>query len=337
MLGEFIKDAQKFSIKKSVEALKPDEAIVKFKDSRGIQTFFNDAMKNKMNSDSIQRMAGSIAPSYIRRSLKSPPPLSERERLDFLFSEIAKGNANVVLRNDTFYLEPKKSSPPPPKDEEKGFFKNIDFAKIAERQVNHLKKIYSKMVHTGYSMLEKVYHYDENSTGPVPGVVDTSSVQKHSTGWKSWDNPFEIASLGAFKAAFTYSAGAFLKLSASIKAAAIVGSQTELVSAQYSVTAKTVVTKKWYGSYAMRFNFLTLTIEIPWIKFDGCGPEEKRIVELKRKDRLVFHNKPIYNHPEVIIPPSISMDKYLADYKNSFSLPEHDVNKPIKVSVFDWV
>jgi hypothetical protein len=113
---------------------------------------------------------------------------------------------------------------------------------------------------------------------------------------------------------------------------ALAGSQTELTSAQYLVTAKSIIIKKWYGSYAVRYNLGTLGFEIPWVKYIGCGAEERMIVELKRKDRLMFHTKQIYNHPEVLIPPFILMEQFLSDYQNNFTPPEHDVTIPIQIS-----
>ena len=66
-------------------------------------------------------------------------------------------------------------------------------------------------------------------------------------------------------------------------------------------------------------------------QFKGCGPEERTLVELKRKDRLMFHNKPVYNHPEVIIPPFMPMEIFLAEYKGKITPPEYDVYNPIKI------
>ena len=134
-----------------------------------------------------------------------------------------------------------------------------------------------------------------------------------------------------FKTLATYRVAAFLKLSNDIRTAAVLGSQSELVTAQYFVTGKSIVCKKWYGSYAIRYNLRSRCFEVPWVKYRGCGPEERILVELRRKDRLVFYKKPIYNHPEVIIPPFIPMDQFLCDYKKGFPLPEHDVYKPIRI------
>jgi hypothetical protein len=46
----------------------------------------------------------------------------------------------------------------------------------------------------------------------------------------------------------------------------------------------------------------------------------------------MFYKNQIYNHPEVIIPPFIPMKQFLSDYQNSFTPPEHDVNKPIQIN-----
>ncbi len=217
------------------------------------------------------------------------------------------------------------------KGDDKNFFDKFDFIEFAKEQANHLKKIYSKMVLADYPILEQVFNYDENSTGAVPAIIDQSSVKEHSTGWNSWDDPFEISALGLFKAFATYKVSKFLNLSDNIMMIALAGSQTELVSAKYFVTGKSINIKRWYGSYAVRYNLRTLKFEVPWVKFRGCGLEERMLVELKRKDRLMFHKKPIYNHPEVNIPPFISMDQFLSDYGKKFTPPEYDIQKPIQI------
>jgi hypothetical protein len=73
-------------------------------------------------------------------------------------------------------------------------------------------------------------------------------------------------------------------------------------------------------------------MEVAWIKYKGSGPEERRIVELKRKDRLMFINNRLYNYPEQMIPPFQSMDEYLANYRKGLTLPGHDVSTPINLS-----
>lgn len=106
MSVEFVKNCQKFGIKKSIDPICPYEATVKFDNPKEMQGFFNNAMKDRVNAHAIQRIADGIAPSFIRRSLKSPPPLTESERLSFLFSEISKDNARVVLQNNNLRLQP---------------------------------------------------------------------------------------------------------------------------------------------------------------------------------------------------------------------------------------
>ena len=111
----------------------------------------------------------------------------------------------------------------------------------------------------------------------------------------------------------------------------LLGAQTELISEEYLVTGKSVIQKKWYGSYAIRFNLRTLTTEVPWVKFKACGPEERVLIELKRKDRFVFAKKPVYYHQEVLIPPFILMEEFLSDYEKGFVPPEYDIEKPIMI------
>ena len=247
-----------------------------------------------------------------------------QEYLDSFFTDIDTGKFAVVLKESCLHSTQERTD-----DSEADLF--FDFIKFANKYSIKLKKFCSKLCHTDFFILEQIFNCDENTLGPVPAIIDTSSIKEHSTGWTAWDNPFEISALGAFKAAATYQLSAFLKLSKSIMAAAIVGSQTELISAQYLVTGRTVIQKKWYGSYAIRYNLRTLTLEVPWIKFKKCGPEERVLVELKRKDRILLHKKPMYYHPETIIPPFVSMDLFLADYEKGFIPPERTITKPIKL------
>ena len=337
MHTEFVKNTRKFGVKRSIESIHANEAIVKFENSSEMQAFFEDSMRNVANLRAIRSIADDIAPSYIRRSLRSAPPLSEQQRLDYLFSEIDKGQAYVVLKNNQLESV-SKAKKPKQATKEQDFFERLNLYQFTGNQVDQLKNIFSKIVHADYSILETVFTYNEDTVENIPVVIDPSSVNEHSSGWTSWDKPFEIAVLGAFKAVATYHVAAFLNISNSIRAAALTGSQTELVSAQYNVTGKSIVRKKWYGSYAIRYNLKKLSWEIPWVKFKGCGPEERVLVELKREDRLMFHKKPVYNHNAQIIPPFMSMEKYLSAYRNGLPMPEHDVNKPIRIdSAFKYL
>jgi len=273
MFNEFTQNTQRFGVKKVWEPVCLDEAMVKFENEKEIRSFFQNAMKDRTNCGSIQQIAKNVAPTYCCRSIKNQRSPSDQERLETLFSEIACGNANVVLKNDG--LKAAHKTEEPVKGDDKNFFDNFDFIEFAKEQANHLKKIYSKMVHADYPILEQVFNYDENSTGAVPAIIDQSSVKEHSTGWKSWDDPFEISALGLFKAFATYKVSKFLKLSDNIMMIALAGSQTELVSAQYLVTGKSINSKRWFGSYAVRYNLRTLNFEVPWVRYRGCGPEER--------------------------------------------------------------
>ncbi len=321
---EFLKNTERFGVRKGMESINPDEAVVNFDNEHEVRTFFTNASNCGMNAKLIQRIATNIAPTFSHRSLKKSPELSDRECQEYLYSEIAKGNARVVLKNNGFTPETKKLNSAQGEDEQNLFDTSFSFI---EKQVDQFKKICSKIYHADYYILEKIYNYDENSTGFVPSIVDKSSIQEHSTAWTSWNDPFDIAALGAFKTVVAYRISSFLKLNNSIKFAAAVGAQSELLSAQYLITGKSIITKKWYGSYAIRYDLRKRRLEIPWVKFKGSGQEERIMVELKRKDRLVFNDRPAYEHPEVMIPPFIPMEKFLSDYENGTPLPEHSSNK----------
>jgi hypothetical protein len=251
------------------------------------------------------------------------------EIVDNLISVIGSGNANVVINNDALKAVHQKNESATTDDKDKP--KEHNFIAFVKRQADQMRNTFSKLIHADYHILENVYHFDENTNGPVPAIIDTSSIKTHSTGWKNFDDPFDIAALGALKAVATYHVGAFLKLGQSITAAAVIGSQSELVSGEYMVNGKSIIRKNWYGSYGLRYNLKTLSFEVPWVKFKGCSQGERCLVELTRKDRLKFHNNTLYNHPEMLIPPFQSMDDFLAAYKKEMALPEHDINKPITI------
>ncbi|MGD9367337.1 MAG: hypothetical protein PVH87_16685 [Desulfobacteraceae bacterium] len=252
MLHEFHIHTQRFGVKKFLDPAYDNEATVQFRNMNEIQTFFDNAMKNRFNSEAIHRIAKHVAPSYCCRSIKHRRLPSSQELLKILYSEIEKGRARVVLVNDGLKAAHKQNVPIEKND--KNLSEKFDFLDFAKKQANQLKKVFYNMVHAHFHILEKVFHYDENSTGAVPVIIDLSSVREHSTGWKSWDDPFEISALGIFKALAAYNVSKFLKLSDDIMLIALVGSQTELVSAQYSVTGKSINLKKWYGSYSVRYN-----------------------------------------------------------------------------------
>lgn len=327
MYYDFFQNSQRFSVKKGTEPISYNEAIVRFQNINEIEAFFSSAMRNATACRAVHNIAKDFTPSYCRRPRQNRPLQSGNDRLQNLYSEISGGNAIVVLKNDHIKTAHPKNKP----TSEKGLanFEKPDFLGVLNRQAKELKEAFSKIVHANYSVLENVYSFDERSTDYAPTTFDLSSVQEHSTGWKKWDDPFELSVLGAFKAAAAYTTTTFLGLSESIKAAVVLGSQTELISAEYFVTGKSIITKKWYGSYAIRYNIRTMHLEVPWIKYKGSGPEERVLVELKRKDRFMFINNKIYNHPEMMIPPFCSMDEFIDRSKNGLVLPEHNVTKPI--------
>ena len=330
MFYDFFQNTQIFSVKKGFEPVSPNEAIVRFQNRNEIKAFFSKALKNSTNYKALKNILENFTPSYCSRSRKNKPTISESDRLQALFAEINNGNAVVVLKNDL--LNPTHAQESRSNDEELSHVEKPDFKSILNQQTKHIKNVLSRILHAEYQILENVFSYNEKSTGTVPVTLDLTSVQEHSTGWKKWDDPLEIATLGAFKNVAAYSMATFFGISNSIKAAAVIGANTELISAEFCVSGKSIVTRKWYGSYAIRYNIKTLSLEIPWIKYDGSGPEERNLIELKRKDRLMFINKKIYRHPEQMIPPFQSMDEFIADYKKGLTLPEYDVHTPIILS-----
>jgi hypothetical protein len=44
-----------------------------------------------------------------------------------------------------------------------------------------------------------------------------------------------------------------------------------------------------------------------------------------------MHDKVIYTHQAILIPPSTTMENFLQNYAQGTPLPEHDVHTPIKL------
>jgi hypothetical protein len=198
--------------------------------------------------------------------------------------------------------------------------------------VNHLGKVYSKMVHADYHFLEKIVHVDENTTDAVPVIIDPASIKEHSTGWKDWDDPFEYSMFGALKALVIFNLATATKLSNNAFMAAAAGYVSEGVKCQYNMTGKSIRCKQWFGSYCIRFNMKTWDYELAWIKYNSSGQNERILIELNRSDRVVKENNVLFKLGPKLIPPLITMEEFLSDHKKGLAPPEHDVNSPISLN-----
>ena len=332
MTLEFTKSTQRFGVKKAVETVYPDEAIVKFGNQHEIEKFFNDALNSRTDNRFIQQIADRFAPSYCRRSIKSSPQLSNQERLNYLFAEIDKGNANVILKNSSLKLD-QNDIATNNDEKEKGYFEKIDIMRHAEKYAKHLRKIYSKIFHSGYHLLEKVIHIPEDSPpGSILVTIDTSSIRERSTGWKDWDIPFEYKSFGALKALVVFDLALATRLSKSAFTAAAAGWISEDTKCQYNIVEKSILCKKWYGSYCIRFNLRLWDYEIAWVKYQKSDPAERFLVELNRTDRVVKNKAVLFTGTPKSIGPMTSMESFLSDYKKGFIPPDHDINTPIRIN-----
>ena len=328
MLKEFTKNAQRFKIKRHYDKECIDEAKIGFRSRCEIQTFFDDAMRDKANNTIIRSIAQDLAPTSCRPPINACPP-SGQELMTNLYSDISTGQLNVVLKNSGL-----KKNQAVVKNDGNDTLLEFDFLQFAERCAKQLKKACSRIFHADYYLLEKAYHFDKDTIGSVPSIFDLSSIKEHSIGWRAWEDPFEISVLGALKGAVAFNAANFIGLGKSALAAAAIGAKSELVRAQYFVTGKSITCKKWYGSFAIRFNLKTRYFEVAWVRYKGCGPEERLLIELKRKDRILMHNKVLYEHPEVIVPPFQAIENFIQAYKKGFVPPLHDIDKPIKIGRF---
>jgi hypothetical protein len=194
MLTEFSMNTQRFGVKKLREPVFDNEALVRFQNKKEIHTFFDNAMKNRFNSASIQRIAKDMAPSYCCRSIKHKRGHSDQELLKILYSQIENGDASVVLINDGLKAAHKQNVTI--EKDNRNLSEKFDFIDFAKRKANSLKEVFYRIISTDFHIIEKTIHIDENTTGAVPVVVESSTVTSHSTGWKAWDDPFDIRALG---------------------------------------------------------------------------------------------------------------------------------------------
>ena len=330
MLREFSKATDRFQIKTPLDADSQNEAQITFSDKNEIRAFFDNAMRCKITHDRIRDIAKDVTPSVCRPRKGYQPP-SENELIEQLISKILAGNLSLVLKNDAFKMRPKAGEPRNNGTELEP--ERFDLLKIARNTAIYFKEICSKLARADYFIAEKEIHISENTSElNALVVVDPSSEKSHSSGWKSWDDPFDIRVLGMFKGVAAFQIANFLRLGNVALAAAGLAAQSEAVTAEYLVTAKSINCRRWYGSYAIRYNLKSGNFEIPWVKYKKSGPNERLLVELKRKDRLMMDKKEIYSHPELLIPPFQDMESFLSDYKKGFAPPEHDITTPIILS-----
>jgi hypothetical protein len=195
-----------------------------------------------------------------------------------------------------------------------------------------LKILYSQIENGDASVvLINIVYVNEDST-EVPVIIDPSSIEEHSTGWKDWDDPFEYGMFGALKALVIFNLAAATKLNNNAFMAAAAGYVSEGVKCQYNMTGKSILCRKWFGSYCIRFNIKAWNYEISWIKYNKSGPDEKILVELNRADRVMKGYNELFNSGPKLIKPLITMEEFLSSHINSFVPPEHDVNKPISLN-----
>jgi len=323
MSQEFACHTQKFSIQPATHSLFPSQLRILFEDQNQIRKFFERVMRDKIEALKLKKIAAEVVPSHSSR--RHTIPRSDSELMEALCKQIELGQAVVSMHDGAV----SNGSTVPGDDT--GFF-GFDFASSLESAANRIKEAASKLLNTDIHILEQTFAFDEKSDPSIcPVVLDTASTQDHSTGWKSWDNPFEIAVFGAFKAVAAFRLSQFLMLGDSAAAAAALGAQSELMTTEYLVTGRSIVRKNWYGSYAIRYNVRRLTLELAWLKYKGCGPSERWLVELKRGDRFLVNRRVVYTHPSVRVPPFPEMDRFLADHKSMFPFPEYDITAPIAI------
>ena len=228
MLIEFSINAQRFGLKKAIDNVSQNEAILKFAHKHQVESFINDVMRERANRAKIQAMAKKLSPVYSCQSIRSKPMNGDQVSVDSLISQIDSGKVNVVLRHNALMTCHKSTNIAD--GEEQSLVDNQNFFNFAKAKLKQLKDLYLGAIKADYHILEQVFHIDESSKQQL-NIVDPKSIRKFETGWKPWNDPFDLMALGAFKAVATCRVGQFLRLSDSIKYAALAGSQTEILSA----------------------------------------------------------------------------------------------------------
>ena len=330
MLREFSKGTERFAVKTLLDPEERNEAKILFRDKADIQKFFDSAMGDFISDATIHRIVKDVAPSFCR-PIRHKRAVTADELFERFYSDVHTGKLNIVLKHGNV-------APHQNYQEEKGKTSNESlaiskFEQVVEDSVERLKKFYSRIVSADYHILEEVIRVPEDLPGKVGLVIiDPASVQRHETGWKDWDSPFEYSMFGALKALVVFNLAMATKLSNSAFLAAAAAYVSEGVKCQYNMTGQSIVCKPWYGSYCVRFNLKTWDWELAWVKYKGCGKEERVLVELNRADRVLKHEDVLYTGHTQLFPPFVKMEEFLADYRKVIMPPEKDVLHPIRLN-----
>ena len=196
MFSDFIKDTQRFCVIKNSEKNSQSEGLeIKFQNRHEIQNFFENTMKDTANRYLIPKIAQYFYPSFCCRSSKPRPQPSIQQCLENLFANIEAGNLSVIFKKNNLFLEQNKLNQFEDRMKDLVNDSYVDFKKFAEGCSKKIVELFSKLYHADYYIFEKVFHCDENTIGPIPAIIDVSSIKDHSTGWRTWDDPFELSVL----------------------------------------------------------------------------------------------------------------------------------------------
>ena len=332
MNREFVRNNSRFKIKGSLDIDGIDEATIDFKDIIGIKRFLSEAKLEESDFDFI-RQINRVTDTTSRRYCRIKSPENIPAHPSELCRSIKSRKLSVVAKDRSLSLEELLY-------QDAGHFngnevvESLGLEAIAQKCARQLAKVYNKITIPDIYIFEKTIRIEEGKSTLIPIVVDPTTIQLHTTGWKSWDDPFNILAFGALKGVVAFNVAHFLKLSESQTTSLVLGAQSDLLSGQYLVSGKSIIQRKWYGTFALRYNVKSGYWEIPWVKYEKSGAPERTLIELTRKDRIVFHKKVIREYPEMLLPPFQTMSDFLSKVKEEVTPPETDVARPIKVGRF---
>jgi len=310
MPPEFLCRTMRYDLRTRLERPLPGELRIGFENRAQIDRFFSEAQRDRSQVAHLEEIARRV----MSPSVQCLDPISNLTR------EIECGNVSLVLKSIPYVSE---------RPEESRASYMDPFSQFVRDAADRLGQTLEKIRISEFSILERTFEYTKDSPS-TPMIIDTSSAMEHTTNWRSWDSPFEISLLGAFKGVVAFHAAHFVGLGNSSIAAAAFGARSELISMQYCVRGRSVIRRPWYGAYALRFNLKRRDWEIPWVRFDGCGTSERALVELTRQDRVMNMSRIIFTGEEQLVRPYMYMNDYLDEYKRGLILPERSSSETIR-------
>lgn len=326
MPGNFCSGGEIYRVRSRLDKPLPGETRVVFQSRREIEEFFHQVGGNANEASRVREISQALRPRYSSRGRRLPArrsASSSGDPLVTLYDALQRGDAQLVLERPSLSVASVCSTT---NDTESALDRWGDFINDA---VETIKERAARIRNADYHILEQTFRFEPGSMY-APTLADPSSVRSHTTGWQSWDNKFEIAMFGVLKGLVAFRASQFLGLGNSSFATGLLAGQAELHTMQYRANGKSILRKRWYGSYGMRFNLRTFEWEIPWVEFSGCGAAERVLVELTRQDRALAGDRVIFTGQELVAGGFMRIDEFLEVNARGPQLPEYSTRQTIR-------